>query len=107
MVNQIQMEEVLTTKATKWVSKTRKFTFAGTVKNRKAGDATFKIKSGEKYKIIRSTVEKSTCYLKIKHMYEIAGVSRSGYYSWIQREQYRIEKEYYDRQDFELILKGI
>ncbi|WP_414633299.1 IS3 family transposase [Clostridium botulinum] len=36
----------------------------------------------------------------------MAGVSRSGYYSWLQREQYRIEKEVQDRQDFELILKA-
>lgn len=51
-------------------------------------------------------VEKRTCYLNIQHMCEIAGVSRSGYYSWIQREQYRIDKESHDRQDFELILKA-
>lgn len=39
-------------------------------------------------------------------MCEIAGVSRSGYYSWIQSERYRIKKESNDRQDFELILKA-
>lgn len=39
-------------------------------------------------------------------MCEIASMSRPRYYSWIQHEQYGIEKEYHDRQDFELILKA-
>jgi len=50
--------------------------------------------------------EKKTCHLDIQYMCEMAGVSRSGYYSWIQREQYRIEKEDQDTHDFELILKA-
>jgi transposase InsO family protein len=39
-------------------------------------------------------------------MCETAGISRSGYYSWLTREQYRVQKEYQDKQDFELILKA-
>lgn len=50
--------------------------------------------------------EKKTCYLDIQYMCEVAGVSRSGYYSWIQSESHRVQKEAQDRQDFELILKA-
>ena len=35
---------------------------------------------------------------------EIAGVSRSGYYNWVNSEGNRIQKEKQDRADFELIL---
>lgn len=38
-------------------------------------------------------------------MCDIAGVSRSGYYSWLQLEANRIQKEEQDKHDFELILK--
>ncbi|MHB7995928.1 hypothetical protein CF060_18190 [Clostridium botulinum] len=51
-------------------------------------------------------IKKKINHLNIQYMCQMAGVSRSGYYSWLQREQYRIEKEVQDRQDFELILKA-
>lgn len=44
-------------------------------------------------------------HLNIKHMCEMADVSHSGYYSWIQSEQYLIQKEQNDMQDFQVILK--
>ncbi|MBU5483011.1 hypothetical protein KQI86_01650 [Clostridium sp. MSJ-11] len=44
--------------------------------------------------------------MNIQYMCEMASISRSGYYSWIQREQYRIQKENQDKQHFELILKA-
>ena len=37
---------------------------------------------------------------------EIAGVSRSGYYRWINAAKHREEQEVKDRADFEIILKA-
>lgn len=39
-------------------------------------------------------------------MYEIAGVSRSGYYHYLSTEDQRMERKERDRQDFLLILKA-
>ncbi len=57
-----------------------------------------------KFKIIYDTVNKSNNTLSIKMLCEIAGVSRSGYYSWVKSASIREEKECQDRADFELIL---
>ena len=37
---------------------------------------------------------------------EIAQVSRSGYYNWVNSENIRIEKEEKDKKDFEVILQA-
>ena len=39
-------------------------------------------------------------------MCEITGVSRSGYYNWVDSAEKRAEKEAQDRADFELILEA-
>lgn len=44
--------------------------------------------------------------LSVSRMCEIAAVSRSGYYAWLEQEENRMKKEIQDKQDFELILKA-
>lgn len=72
-----------------------------------------RFKSGEtevitagKYEIIRNSVTQDNNLLSIAKMCEIAGVSRSGYYSWIKAEPYREQCEMRDRTDFEKILEA-
>ncbi len=60
--------------------------------------------SENKFNIINNTISKSNNTLSVKMLCEIAGVSRSGYYNWVNSETKRIEKEKQDRADFELIL---
>lgn len=44
--------------------------------------------------------------LTVSMLCEIAHVSRSGYYNWVNSENKRIEKENNDRKDFEIILEA-
>lgn len=57
-----------------------------------------------KYEIIHQIVSQEGCLQNIKELCRIAGVSRSGYYSWLSSEQKRSEKETADQEDFDLIL---
>lgn len=50
--------------------------------------------------------KKSQNKLTVSRMCGIAGVSRSGYYSWLNQEEKRLEREQQDRQDFQLLLKA-
>lgn len=43
--------------------------------------------------------------LNVQYMCEIAGVSRSGYYAWIGKEDARMQNETDDKNDFDLILE--
>ncbi len=43
-------------------------------------------------------------HLNIQYMCKIAGVSRSGYYAWLGKEDKRIQKETADKNDFNFIL---
>ena len=45
-------------------------------------------------------------YLSVLTLCELAGVSRSGYYAWINAEPRREARENSDRRDFELILRA-
>lgn len=63
-------------------------------------------RSGSKFEIIHEAVNKANNQLSVKMLCEIAGVSRSGYYNWVDSERKRREKEQKDRADFELILKA-
>ncbi|MCK9348180.1 MAG: IS3 family transposase [Sphaerochaetaceae bacterium] len=57
-----------------------------------------------KYRIIRDTVTKDDNQLNINELCKTAGVSRSGYYYWVNSEPTRQAKELQDRKDFDLIL---
>ena len=57
-----------------------------------------------KFEIIHETISKANNTLSVKMLCEIAGVSRSGYYNWVNAADKRDEKERQDRADFELIL---
>lgn len=59
-----------------------------------------------KYEIIHNAVSQDDNLLSISRMCEIAGVSRSGYYSWINAKPYREQCEANDRTDFEKILEA-
>ena len=57
----------------------------------------------EKFAFIRESVNDPNNVLSVKDMCDIAGVSRSGYYRWLDAEAGRQEKEDQDRRDFILI----
>jgi len=59
-----------------------------------------------KYEIISNAVSKDNNLLSISTLCEIAGVSRSGYYAWIDASPYRDQCEQQDRKDFDLILEA-
>ena len=60
----------------------------------------------EKFALIKSTVEKDNNVLSIASMCQVAGVSRSGYYNWINSAAHREQREEQDRADFEKILEA-
>lgn len=62
--------------------------------------------AGWKFEVIHETLKEEDNLLNVSMLCDIAGVSRSGYYRWIQSESVRKERENKDRQDFELILKA-
>ena len=62
--------------------------------------------SENKFEIIHETISKANNTLSVKMLCEIAGVSRSGYYNWVDSAEKRAEKEAHDRADFELILEA-
>lgn len=57
-----------------------------------------------KYEIIHNAVERDNNLLSISTMCSIAGVSRSGYYAWIEAAPNRERQEEQDRKDFDLVL---
>lgn len=59
-----------------------------------------------KYEIIREMTLRDNNLLNITTLCAIAGVSRSGYYSWLNAEPQRVAREAKDQSDFELILKA-
>ena len=59
-----------------------------------------------KFEIIRDVLSQEGNVLKVKELCEVAGVSRSGYYRWINAENVRQVREQKDREDFELILQA-
>ena len=67
-----------------------------------------KVKEKEIFKIIYTMVQKHKDKLNIKWLCSTAGVSRSGYYSYIKNlisDKYLLREEK-DKKDFELILKA-
>ena len=57
-----------------------------------------------KFQIIKSTMDLKDNTLNVSALCKLAGVSRSGYYRWLNAEKYREEQEEKDRADFDLIL---
>lgn len=57
-----------------------------------------------KYKIIKEMTSRDNNLLNISKLCDIAGVSRSGYYNWLNNESKRQAKEENDKKDFDLIL---
>lgn len=62
--------------------------------------------SGWKFEVIQKTLQEDDNQLSVSMLCEIAGVSRSGYYRWVNSAGVREEREQKDREDFELILKA-
>lgn len=63
-----------------------------------------KIPASTKYAIIEQMMQREDNMLNIKWLCETAGVSRSGYYHYLQTADLREQREQQDRADFELIL---
>ena len=59
-----------------------------------------------RYEVIRQTLATATNSMNVSTLCKIAGVSRSGYYSWLNNEEKRKKQELLDQEDFELILKA-
>lgn len=62
--------------------------------------------SGCKFEIIYETLKQKNNTLSVAMLCDIAGVSRSGYYRWVNAEEKRNEKEEQDRSDFGIILEA-
>ncbi|MBR5088600.1 MAG: IS3 family transposase [Ruminiclostridium sp.] len=59
-----------------------------------------------KYAIIYETIRNDNNALSISYMCEIAGVSRSGFYAWLDAAPARDRRNEQDRKDFDLILEA-
>ena len=59
-----------------------------------------------KFKIIYEMTQKENNLLTVSMLCEIAQVSRSGYYNWVNSEDMRIKKENKDKKDFVIILQA-
>lgn len=62
--------------------------------------------AGWKFEVIQKTLQEDDNQLSVSMLCEIAGVSRSGYYRWVNSAGVREEREKKDREDFEQILKA-
>ena len=62
--------------------------------------------AGWKFEVIHKTLQEEDNLLSVSMLCEIAGVSRSGYYRWVNSAGIREEREQKDREDFELLLKA-
>ena len=60
----------------------------------------------EKFKLIYEITQHDNNQLNIRWLCEMAGVSRSGYYNWLNSALKRFDKNEQDKFDFELILKA-
>jgi len=62
--------------------------------------------SSSKFEIIHEVISQKNNKLSVSMLCEIAGVSRSGYYKWINSAEIRQKQEEEDRKDFELVLSA-
>ena len=58
------------------------------------------------FEIIYETTRASENRLNIRDLCNMAGVSRSGYYAWLNAAPLRAAREERDRRDFDLILRA-
>ena len=63
-------------------------------------------KPDKKFELIREIVNKEDNVLSVTELCRIAGVSRSGYYRWVNAEDVRRAREQQDQEDFSLILQA-
>lgn len=61
---------------------------------------------GRKFEIIHEVISQEDNQMTITELCNIAGVSRAGYYKWLNNDANRKEQEEKDRADFELIVKA-
>ena len=59
-----------------------------------------------KFQLIHDAISKDDNLLVISRLCKLAGVSRSGYYAWIEAAPVRAAKEEQDKKDFELIVQA-
>lgn len=64
------------------------------------------VDTSNKFEIIHEVLQKENNVLSVTMLCDIAGVSRSGYYRWVNAKDKRVEKENQDRTDFNTILKA-
>lgn len=64
------------------------------------------LKASDKYKIIKDTSEKRNIRFTVYELCEIASVSKSGYYNWLNNADKRESREIQDKEDFDLILEA-
>ena len=64
------------------------------------------IKESDKFKIIDDTLNSPSNKLSLQKLCNIAKVSRSGYYNWVNSADKRIAKDEADLEDFKLILEA-
>ena len=65
-----------------------------------------KIPANAKYAIIEQMMNREDNLLNVKWLCEAAGVSRSGYYHYLQTAELRKQREQQDRRDFLVILEA-
>lgn len=65
-----------------------------------------KLKTEEKFEVIKRLIERYQSILKIAILCKIAGVSRSGYYNYLQHSAVESKKSLKDKADFDLILSA-
>lgn len=63
-------------------------------------------KASVKFEVIQEVLSQHENELSVSLLCEIAGVSRSGYYSWLEAEGARQAREEKDRADFALVLEA-
>lgn len=62
--------------------------------------------SSHKFEVIHQTILDQNNILSKSYLCEIAGVSRSGYYRWLNAAAVRQAKEVKDQRDFDIILEA-
>ena len=59
-----------------------------------------------KFQLIHNMLESEDCSMSITEICSFAGVSRGGYYYWLNQEEARIQREAANLEDFSLVLEA-